>query len=86
MVKYINSTERKRYEIKSQAHRIGEGKYEYRGWIIQFNDAEKSWERAWLEIDPNGNCSTSAKTLNEAKFDIDNAIEFYEEHPEHRPY
>ena len=56
--------------MKHTAHRIGEQKYEYRGWIIEYNYEIKKW----FPISPDGDCDTSANTLREAKQDVDNSI------------
>lgn len=61
----------KRYRTHSSAHRVGEGRYSYRGWTLYYNEAL----HIWAEIDPNDEWVESAKTLNEAKHDIDVYIE-----------
>lgn len=56
---------------KHTAHRIGEGKYSYRGWTIVFDEETKRW----LPINPDDECDWSCETLREAKHDIDNIYE-----------
>lgn len=58
--------------MKHRAHRLGEGTYSYRGFKIIYNYESK----LWLEFDSHGDCDGSAKTLREAKQDIDNYIDF----------
>lgn len=65
---------------KYTAHRIGEGRYYYRGWEIVWNYEAKFW----FPIDPNGDTDFSCTTLKEVKESIDATIKFYDEHPDLR--